>query len=283
MDIRQRIEDDIGEKLSFTEDSSFTMLPGGVVTGESGRKFYLKRGIPSPAYQCEANGLRELARPRTIRVAEVFSVGDDYILTGYVRNTHVGHDFFERFGRNLARMHRYTAPDFGFYEDNFIGLNPQQNIPHDGEAHDWAEFWLNKRLLPQFRMAGEHGYVNRSMAADFAKLEKNLRNILYGSTESPALLHGDLWSGNFISGPDGEPILIDPAVYYGHREAELAMTMLFGGFPPEFYDAYNAEYPLPDGWRRRTGIYKLYHILNHLNIFGRSYLAEAEQILRHVV
>ena len=128
-------------------------------------------------------------------------------------------------------------------------------------------------------MAEKNGYISKRTAEQFADLESNLPHIFEGTKEEPTLLHGDLWSGNFLSTEKGDAILIDPAVYYGHREADIAMTYLFGGFSDQFYQAYNDEYPLPKGWEARVDLYKLYHLLNHLNLFGRGYLGRCEAII----
>lgn len=141
-------------------------------------------------------------------------------------------------------------------------------------------FYYNKRLLFQYRLAERNGYATAALRNGISKLESRIHTILSGSEELPCLLHGDLWSGNFLCDSLGNPVLIDPAVYYGHREADLAMTRLFGGFPETFYRAYDKEYPLAAGYFYREGLYKLYHVLNHLNLFGTGYLGEAESILK---
>ncbi len=163
-------------------------------------------------------------------------------------------------GRMLATLHRQSGPRFGWHRDNWIGRSPQANA----WADDWNEFWWTRRLEPQLRRAG--------LAADF------LRNALRDHRPAPSLLHGDLWSGNagFI---DEGPVLFDPAVYYGDREADLAMTELFGGFAPDFYAAYKAAFPLDAGYEQRKPLYNLYHLLNHLNLFGGGYRAQVEATL----
>jgi protein-ribulosamine 3-kinase len=160
---------------------------------------------------------------------------------------------------------------FGFYEDNFIGSTPQLNIPDKEQQDDWTEFFFNKRILYQFKLAEKNGRSSEDLRIVIRELENKIDRILGGSEEFPALLHGDLWGGNFITDENGEACLIDPAVYYGHREADLAMTKLFGGFSREFYEVYDENYPLPDGYNERENIYNLYHALNHLNIFGKEY------------
>ncbi|MDR0757908.1 MAG: fructosamine kinase family protein [Tannerella sp.] len=252
----------------------------GCVRTASGEVYFLKSGEESRAFRCEACGLNELASAGAVRTAEAVSAGDDYILTRHIDGTRPRHGFFERFGRELAWLHRHAAPSFGFCEDNFIGATPQMNIPSEEERGDWTAFYFNKRLLYQFRLAEQNGYAVPELRRGFARLESQIESILKGSDEPPALLHGDLWSGNFMCDPSGRPVLIDPAVYYGHRETDLAMTKLFGGFPPAFYDAYREAWPLKPGWEYREGVYTLYHVLNHLNIFGESYLYGALNLMK---
>ena len=245
----------------------------------SGKEYFLKSGTASDIFRCEANGLNQLALAQSIRVAGVAAVGSDYILTEYIPRGTASVDFFVQFGRELARLHQYQSDSFGFYEDNYIGNNQQINIPNEKERTDWVDFYFNKRLLFQFKLAEKNGYTTPNLKNGMLHLEKTIESILQDSFEPPCLLHGDLWAGNFICDENGCAVLIDPAVYYGHREADLAMTKLFGGFPRVFYDSYQREYSLIPEWEYREGLYKLYHVLNHLNLFGRSYLHEAESLI----
>lgn len=272
-DLRSELESILGEPIVGT-------LPiSGRVQTRSGRQFFLKSGAVSKTYRCEAVGLTELASAGELATPKVIGASDRYILTEYIEQRRGDREFFEDFGRRLARMHRHSAGQFGFREDNFIGLSHQINIAEGVECKDWAQFYINKRLRYQFRLAERNGYVSRCMAAEFFHFEDKVVKLLNEAKESPSLIHGDLWSGNFLCGADGKVVLIDPAVYYGHREAELAMTHLFGGFPQTFYDAYMQENPLQTGWQRRESLYRLYHLMNHLNLFGRSYLPEVEYII----
>jgi len=251
----------------------------GLLTTNKGNRYFLKWGKNSRIYQCEANGLQELAKAQAIRIVKVISAGDNYILTEYIEHHPPKRDFFEQFGKEFARLHRYKGLHYGFYEDNFIGANEQINMATEEEKTDWISFYWNKRLFYQYKLAQRNGFVTDKLKKDFSNLESKIESILKESIEPPCILHGDLWSGNFICNSKNNPVLIDPAVYYGHREADLAMTKVFGGFPSEFYESYNNEYSLKPDWEYREGIYKLYHILNHLNIFGRSYLRDAESLL----
>lgn len=232
-------------------------------------------------FQKEANGLRELAAGRAIRTPEVLHADTtllilEFLPVGGMRNSN---RFFEHFGRSFAQLHRHTAPLFGFNEDNYIGSTPQKNLPR---MDSWSDFYWSHRLLYQFRLAEQNGYVNETMRALFLKLEKQLDEVIPDDGEPPALLHGDLWNGNFLCLGNDEPAIIDPAVYYGHREADLGMTLLFGGFSEHFYDAYAEEYPLQKGWEQRMEIYKLYHLLNHLNLFGEGYYGQVMNVMQNI-
>jgi protein-ribulosamine 3-kinase len=165
----------------------------------------------------------------------------------------------------LANAHRKPGPRFGWAHDNYIGATPQQN----GWCDDWAEFWYERRLKPQLDMARASGFALPDVPS----------SLLKGHQPQPTLLHGDLWSGNAGFTAQG-PVVFDPAVYYGDREADLAMTELFGGFPKAFYRAYDEAFPLAEGYERRKHLYNLYHLLNHLNLFGSGYLGQVKSSLR---
>ena len=271
MNLKNHIEEILGEPINSSPTTS------GIIRTPSGKEYYLKVGTRSRTFQCEANGLREIANADVIRTPEVMAVTDYFIMTEYISGDAPMPDFFSFFGEQLARLHRTEAPEYGFYEDNYIGRSPQPNIPKGEEVTDWVAFYFNKRLLFQYKMAERNGYVTPTLRAGFKRVEQTIEPLLRESCEKPCLLHGDLWSGNYIC--DVEAVLIDPAVYYGHREADLAMTKLFGGFSPDFYKSYQSAYPLKPGWQQREKAYLLYHLLNHLNIFGRGYLAETEEVI----
>lgn len=273
MSLKATLEMAIGEEITGN------VYGAGTIQTFSGQTYFLKSGSASRTYQCEANGLKELAKVNAIRIAKVISADENYILTEYIQQGYPSSEFHRNFGYQFAQMHRYQGTSYGFYEDNFIGVNPQLNIPDEQERTDWVAFYFNKRLMYQYKLAEKQRNISAVLKSGFQKLESRIEAILRASVEPPALLHGDLWSGNYICHPDGNPVLIDPAVYYGHREADLAMTKVFGGFFPDFYKAYMQAYPLPEGWEYRENLYKLYHVLNHLNLFGRSYLSEAEYLI----
>ncbi len=250
-----------------------------IIETSSGKKYFFKTAMKKGLFTAEANGLKELSKAKVFRIPEVIYADEDCLLLEWIDTGHKDTTFYRRFGQQLARMHRHTAENFGFQEDNFIGATPQVNIPNEKEKNNWTEFYWNKRLLYQFKLVEEKGYNTEKLTQGFSKLENKIEGILKDGNETPTLLHGDLWGGNYIVANDHEAILIDPAVYYGHREADIAMTRLFGGFTKEFYQAYEEENPLPDGADYRLNVYLLYHVLNHLNLFGTSYLKQAERLV----
>ncbi len=218
------------------------------------------------AFAAEADGLQGLrsagmAAPAPL--AHGVADGAAYLLVEFLQLK--GSGDFAALGRMLANAHRKAGTRFGWRRDNYIGSTPQVNSWCD----DWREFWSERRLRPQIELARRNGF-------DIAFPEIS---ILENHTPQPSVLHGDLWSGNAGFTADG-PVVFDPAVYYGDREADLAMTQLFGGFPRAFYDAYNESWPLEAGYERRRQLYNLYHLLNHLNLFGGGYLAQVQSALR---
>lgn len=252
----------------------------GYLLTESGRELVVKKNSTTQMAIKEANGLNELRKSGVIRIPEVVHADEQLLILEFIREGSRPGSFFSDFGRQLAQLHKYSSGAYGFYEDNYIGSTPQLNRPEGEEKSNWATYYFNKRLLYQYELAEKNGFVDRTFKDLFRHLESCLPDILKGSEEAPSLLHGDLWGGNFIVGTDGVPVLIDPAVYYGHREAELAMTHLFGGFDHLFYEAYNAEWPLKPGYQQREAVYTLYHVLNHLNIFGTSYRSQALALMQ---
>lgn len=183
--------------------------------------------------------------------------------------------FWHNFGESLARLHQTTSPFFGLEENNYMGALPQDNTP----SSEWVEFFMQNRLIPQIQLAANKGLLDKTFLKHFERLYNFLPEIF--PPEPPSLLHGDLWSGNFLCNANSAPVLIDPAVYYGHRSIDLGMTTLFGGFDPVFYDAYHHHYPLPANHRLQWQISNLYPLLIHLNLFGRSYLSNIFHTIQH--
>lgn len=248
------------------------------VKTEPGELLFIKSypGEEEQIIRNEANGLKELGKSKAVKVPEVLYFDDEFIILEYIESGRPSKSFWEDFGREFAQMHRFNGDQFGFFENNFIGANPQINQPY---SNSWKDFYFENRLLYQFKLAERNGFADGQFRKAFANVEDKLDSILEGSEEKPSVLHGDLWSGNYMVGSEGNAVIIDPAVYYGHREADLAMTELFGRFGQDFYDAYDEEFPLPDGHRYRSNIYKLYHIMNHLNLFGSGYYSQSVRLM----
>lgn len=270
-------------------------LGGGCITDAAvaafgdGSRVFVKRadGLPG-MFQAEAEGLRTLAATQAIRVPRVLAVAAEALVLELIESAPRKRGFAEDFGRRFAALHRHRGQACGFPGANFIGATPQPNRPLDAsweeaavdDGSGWPAFYLERRLRFQARLALQNGDGGRLLRL-LDRAEAQLRELLAAAIEPPSLLHGDLWSGNFIVDERGEACLIDPAVYYGHREADLAMTRLFGGFDSAFYAAYGEALPLAPGHADRLPVYQLYHILNHFNLFGGAYHEQARRILAH--
>ncbi|HDO34439.1 MAG TPA: fructosamine kinase family protein, partial [Chromatiales bacterium] len=250
------------------------------IEGDGERYFVkLNRAARLGMFEAEAEGLGEMGRSAGVRVPRPICSGvhDEcsFLVLEYLDLDAAGDArASERLGRQLATMHRTTRTRFGWHRDNTIGSTPQENA----ESEDWVAFWRERRLRFQLELAAHNGYGGR-LQARAAHLLDAFPALFEGYRPIPSLLHGDLWGGNFGVTRDGEPVLFDPATYYGDREADLAMTELFGGFGPRFYAAYREAFPLDPGYRVRRTLYNLYHILNHLNLFGAGYYGQAEAMI----
>ena len=224
--------------------------------------------------EAEATGLLELAGAHGVRVPSVRARGTAghtaFLALEWIESRPTGRSAERRLGEGLAAQHRITAQDFGFGSDNFIGRTPQPN----GSLSDWAEFFRERRLRHQLALAVQNGFGGL-LENPGARLLESVDALLAGHQPEASLLHGDLWAGNWLADEQDEPVVFDPAVYYGDREADLAMTRLFGGFGRSFYDAYLASAPLPAGHAVRAELYNLYHVLNHANLFGGGYARQA--------
>ena len=238
-------------------------------------------------FTSEADGLAAIAKTGCIGVPNVYCAGTDdtsnasFLLMEVISQGRPSNSFWEDFGRAFANMHAFDPSDmvsggaFGWDKDNIIGFRPQINTPHD----TWVSFYRDCRILPQVTDAYQAGLLSDQDRRDAERVMERLDGLLV-EPKHPSLLHGDLWSRNFMVNKDGDAMLIDPAVYVGHPEADLAMTRLFGGFHDTFYRAYAEVFPLQDGVNDRMDLYHLYQLLNHLNQFGASYLSSVRRILQ---
>jgi fructosamine-3-kinase len=250
-----------------------------------GREIFVKCNVraPNDMFVAEARGLAWLADAKALRVPGVLAASGANELTPFlalelIRPAPRVPNFDERLGRGLAALHRHGAPAFGLDHDNYIGRLPQKNT----HAVTWPEFYRVRRLGPQLKAAVDAGLAPARLRSNFERLLRQLE-ALCGPAEPPARLHGDLWGGNLIADDLGEPCLIDPAVYGGHREIDLAMMKLFGGFGPRVFAAYKEAFPLADGYRERVALYQLYPLMVHVNLFGGGYVSQVEGTLARLV
>ena len=253
------------------------------VSGTDGREFFIKLNSASleTMFQVEFDSLNELSQALSLKTSAMnipqpicFGSIDSksYLVLEYLAMTSSGDS--KKMGQALAQMHRITVRQYGWYQNNIIGSTPQSNQTHN----DWVTFWRKARMLPQFEMLYNKGY-KKYLQPLADNLLHNLDSLLADHTPEASLLHGDLWSGNYAFTKQGQPVIFDPALYYGDRETDLAMTELFGGFNQDFYHSYNDSWPLDKGYQKRKTLYNLYHILNHANLFGTSYLNQAMSMM----
>ncbi len=230
-------------------------------------------------FEKEKNGLLLIARTNSVRTPKPIYIhhytdGYSYFFIEYIEKGLASTYYYRQLGENLAKMHRHSNKYFGLDEDNYIGSIPQKNSWNK----NWVTFFIENRVSPLFQQAYDTGYFNSNDAKHLEQLYRNLHNIF--PKEKPALIHGDLWSGNTMPDANENPVIYDPAVYYGHREMDLAMTKLFGGFAPEFYYSYQNAFPLEKGFDERADIYNLYPLLVHVLLFGFSYVSDVKRIIR---
>lgn len=247
-------------------------------TGEG--PFFIKWNNDSDndMFEKEVMGLQLLENQKILNLPHVLGTGiadgKNFLLLSFIQKAPPAKEFWKSFGQSLAGLHRVSSPKFGLTHNNYIGRLPQNNEQLD----NWIDFFIEKRLEVQLGLAIYNRLVDKDFAKRFRMIYAQLPGLI--PEEPPSLLHGDLWSGNFMSGNDGLPFLYDPAVYYGHREIELAFTRLFGGFDKSFYENYHEVFPLEHGFEQRIDIYNLYPLLVHVNLFGTSYLSGINQTLR---
>lgn len=227
-------------------------------------------------FEAERDGLNEIIASNTIAVPRPLCVGTTashaFLALEYIAMQRSGDAGL--LGEQLAAMHRCQHERFGWHRDNTIGSTPQSNL----EEADWVRFWREHRLGYQLRLVGDHG-GGVKLRQNGERLLESLDEFFAGYQPRASLLHGDLWSGNYGYDAKGRPVIFDPAVYFGDRETDIAMTELFGGFPPRFYEAYQSAWPLDSGYRVRRTLYNLYHVLNHYNLFGGGYLSQASTMI----
>ncbi len=252
----------------------------------NGKRVFMKQNSnpPTDFFLAETKGLQLLAKtkngPRIPKPVAIQSGSrPTFLLLEYIENSSEDKEFPERFARSLAELHRSSHEYFGLDHDNYIGSTPQKNT----FEKDGITFFRNQRIDFQRKLARQSGLLPAAADKKLDLLCDNLGSFLNISGEIPALVHGDLWSGNYFSDSAGRPCIFDPAVYYGLREADLAMTELFGSLPQRFYDAYHEAFPLNPGYEERKDLYNLYHLLNHLNLFGSSYLSSVQQVIQRYV
>lgn len=250
------------------------------------QRLFVKRNDESfvDNFRSEADGLARLFATASIHVPEPIacgiSDGKSWLVLPWIEQAHTTRGFFTTFGKQLATLHCDTLGDeIGGAKDNYLGASKQVNR----SCTTWPEFVAARRIGVQLRQATDASLADAQLVRDCELIIKDIGNLLDGREEHTSLIHGDLWSGNYLCDSAGRPVLIDPAVYRGCREAEFGMLLLFGSCPTDFYDSYLATWPMPSGWRRRAKIYILYHLLNHLNLFGSGYLGQCQSMAADIL
>jgi len=286
MSVQQQVEKFSGQPVQLGKVRG---VPGGcinqavILETDAGQSLFVKWNDQPRVglFETEVAGLEAIRRTRALRVPRVIgeglsAEGTAFLILEAIQVATPAAGFEQRLGRQLAQMHRSgEGRAFGFGQSNFLGLTCQPNAWNE----NWIDFWRTQRLGYQFELARDNGYGDSRFWEMAERMLERLDEVL-GHEVQPVLIHGDLWSGNYLSDTEGNPVLIDPAVYYGDREAEFGMTTLFGGLGHGFYQAYQEVWPLPAGSETRIEIYRLYHLLNHLNLFGTSYLADCWKIVQ---
>ena len=268
-----------------SEITAFRPVSGGDISSAylletQNQKLFLKvnsKSFAKSLFLAEQKGLQAIEDTKTIAVPRVHLVGElggkAFLLMDFIESRRPNAKDYTHLGRDLAKLHLASSDQFGFSSDNFIGSLPQYNAWHA----DWAEFYWDERIAPQLELTRKNEALEEKYIPSKDRAIKIFVQ-LFGEV-SPALLHGDLWGGNYLIAIDGTPYLIDPAVCYGHSMMDVAMSRLFGGFDAEFYDSYHQIIPQPQFYREQIDIYQLYYLLVHLNLFGRSYRSSVVDIL----
>jgi len=285
--LRDAVERKLGRRVI-----SFSGLSGGDINEayradlSDGQRVFVKTHprAPRTMFGAEARGLGWLREASALRIPEVLAVSEDdaegplFLALEYIESRPATSDFDEALGRGLAEIHRFGAPSFGLDHDNFIGSLEQANGPRP----TWPAFYREQRLEPQLRRATDHARIAPRLRSLFDRLFNRLESLV-GPAEPPSRLHGDLWGGNLHTDDRGAPCLIDPAAYGGHREVDLAMMRLFGGFGGRVFDAYGEAWPLAPGADKRIPLYQLYPLLVHVNLFGGGYVDSLSRTLEQAM
>jgi fructosamine-3-kinase len=252
---------------------------------QSGQQNYFvklnSRSLYPQMFELEAEGLELLSSSKAIKIPRYLTHGVEgdtaFLVLEFIESSSESANFWEDYGRQLATLHQQSAENFGLSKDNYIGSLKQINTPKS----NWTDFFIENRLQEQLKMAVDSKLVDGALLKKFDQLFKQMPN--YFPEEKPSLLHGVLWAGNFMVGAKGEPVIMDPAVYYGHREMDIAMSHLFGGFHARFYKAYNEAFPLETKWEERIELCNLYPLLVHVNLFGGDYLSRVKNSLNRLI
>ncbi|WP_445665341.1 fructosamine kinase family protein [Fodinibius sp. AD559] len=281
--VKQQIQQTVDQLITSTQQvSGGSINQAAKITLADGTTCFLKWNTSADPHMfvVEEKGLDLLkSADTTLRIPFVFTTGQTEDNTGFLLQKFIPEgrskpNSASEFGQALAQLHKHHNETYGLDHDNFIGRLPQSNTPHK----NWVDFFIQERMKPQLQMATDSGKLGSDTVSHFENMYKKLPDIF--PNEPPSLLHGDLWGGNYFFDQNGNATIYDPAVYYGHREIELAFTHLFGGFPSNFYSAYEENYPLSSGFSQRKDIYNLYPLLVHTNLFGGSYARQVEGIVR---
>ncbi len=284
----------INKQIELTSKQSFSIINTHPVSGgcinsafvlQGKNKSYfikLNRANLLPMFKAEFLGLKEIAQSDTVKVPNPLLYGSladkAFLIMEYLSLKPGTRASDALLGQHLAKLHKIPQAYFGWQQNNTIGSTEQINT----SSNNWINFWQENRLGFQLSIAESNGYAGR-LTESGAKLAESISYFFYDYNPQASLLHGDLWSGNAAISEQGEPIIFDPACYYGDREADIAMTELFGGYGRHFYDDYNQAYPLHSGYKTRKQLYNLYHILNHLNLFGEGYLRQAQDMIDYLL
>ncbi|HEX8550793.1 MAG TPA: fructosamine kinase family protein [Abditibacteriaceae bacterium] len=279
--VAQQLEAQFGALQSVVE------IAGGDINRAAqvavgGENIFVKwnENAPSDLFEVEARGLEMLRAANALRVPQVLAIGEQFLALEYIGEGIIFNrdEWSKRFAEGLATQHRCLAPDaqFGLEASSYLGLMPQQNTP----TTSWPHFWRNCRLAPQIDFARERG-IGEERLRLLDEIQNRIEQLLDYNAR-PSLLHGDLWSGNYLAA-SASAVLVDPAIYYGDREAELGYIELFGGFPANFVAHYNAAWPLEDGYEQRRPVHQLYYLLAHFNLFGEPYGQTVERVCRQIL